>query len=322
MAMGCRCTTWKSRMAIGVLLSAAIGGVVAAQGCAHWIAHAIVEAPNAGRAIDAGADASEQELNRLGITRQLRANVGLPEASLSMWLIDPPQGGRNAARPRATVLVLHGLRDQKRSQVGLGQSLAAAGYRAVLVDLRGHGASSGQWLTYGAVESRDLRQVLEELDQQDLLIEPVGVVGASYGGSTAIQLAAIDARVKAIVAVAPFASMPELVPQYIKLTGFGWAVSQRTIERSIARAGELAGFDPYSASTLAAITRSRAAILLIHGEDDRHIPCEHSRRLHDAAPDRSKLLIVDDEDHDTIMSDRSGMLSREMHEWLERYLQD
>ena len=34
----------------------------------------------------------------------------------------------------------------------------------MLVDLRGHGGSSGRWLTYGVVESRDLSQLIDQLE--------------------------------------------------------------------------------------------------------------------------------------------------------------
>jgi pimeloyl-ACP methyl ester carboxylesterase len=289
-------------------------GFTACHGCSQWIAHAIVDAPNARRSVDCQTINSSESLGRLGISRELHVNVGPPPASLSLWIVDPSIDAsetRVSSQCRGTILVLHGIRDGKKSQVDLGRRLAAAGFRAVLVDLRGHGQSTGQWLTYGVVESRDLVQVLDALEQQQLLQGSVGVIGASYGGVVGIQLSSIDPRVKAVVAIAPFASLRDIVPEYLANSGFGWAVSEATLAESMRLAGELADFDPAQASPINSIASMRADVLLIHGKADRHIRCEHSQRLHNAAPDHSRLILLEGEDHVTIMQDRNGVILRE-----------
>ena len=53
------------------------------------------------------------------------------------------------------------------------------GFRVIAPDLRGHGRSTGEWLTYGVQESRDLSQLLAALRIPPSL--PVGVMGGSYG---------------------------------------------------------------------------------------------------------------------------------------------
>ncbi len=155
-----------------------------------WLPTAIVYAPNFGMTIQAGAD--PDQLARLGVSRQLRVSVGPRAASLSVWIMDPANG----SSPQGTILVLHGIRDKKDSMHGTGHMLAAAGYRRALVDLRGHGRSTGDWLSYGVVESRDLSQVLDALTAQSLLVGPIGALGCSYGGAVALQLTARDPRVR------------------------------------------------------------------------------------------------------------------------------
>ncbi len=127
----------------------------------------------------------------LAVTAVRRVAVGPPPASIALWLIDPP----DVVRPRATIIVLHGLNDGKASMVGVGRALAAAGYRCVLMDLRGHGRSSGKWAIFGVVESRDLSQVIDNLVEQGLQAGPMGIFGTSYGGAAAIQTAGRDSRV-------------------------------------------------------------------------------------------------------------------------------
>ena len=207
--------------------------------------------------------------------------------------------------------------------VPLGRQLAARGYRAVLVDLRAHGRSGGQWLTFGVHESRDLSQVLDALSAQGLLAGEVGVFGPSFGGGIAIQFAGRDERVKAVVSVCGFTSMRDVTPGVVRMYTpvVGWMLFDSTIQRAVTQAGRVAGFDPDEASALSAIRRTDARVLLIHGKKDRKIPPEHSRRLHAAAPDRSRLLLLDEHDHDSILAgDSNGVVLRETAAWFDQWL--
>ena len=289
----------------------ALGGGIAVE---HIGASALVYAPNAGHPPDPSADppAPGEGIR----SRALRVPVGPPEASLSVLIVD------GSAPPRGTVFVLHGIRDTKESMLGWARGLAAAGHRAVLVDARGHGRSSGDFLTYGVVESRDLSQVLAALDAQGLVAGRVGVMGVSYGAATAIEWAGAEPRVAAVVAVAPFASLRAVVPGYTRhfLPGVGALVPGFLMDRAVARAGRTASFDPDAASALAAVARTRAQVLLFHGGADDHISPRQSEAIHERARDHSELVIVPGETHDTITRDRSGDLWRRALGWLDRFL--
>lgn len=275
---------------------------------ARWLPSAIARAPNAGKSVTAlehGAVPADARL--------LRVDVGPPAASLSMWIVEARE-----STPRGTIFVLHGIRDSKRSMLGVGRSLAASGYRAVLVDLRGHGESTGDWLSFGAREGRDLRQALDAHDRDGVLARPVGVYGPSYGGAAALQLAACDERVRAVVAVATFTRMKDVVPLYVERVVPSWFVSRVDTAAAIDRAGVLGEFTPGDADSLRAIAATRAEVLLIHGRDDTNIPWQASAALHDAAPDHSRVVIVDGHDHGSIMSD--PVTSRESAAWFARWL--
>lgn len=306
---------WSRRAlrALAVVGALALAGGITVE---HLGAAAIVYAPNAGHPPSPAKDppvVAEAGLE----TRALHVEVGPPSASLSLWLLGPAA----PRAPRATVFVLHGIRDQKRSMVGWGERLAAMGYRAVLVDSRGHGRSSGDHLTYGVLEARDLSQALDALTAQGLAPGRVGVMGVSYGAATAIEWAAVEPRVAAVVAVAPFQSLRAVVPVYVErfLPGVGGLIPDLLIGRAIARAGRTGGFDP-DQSPLEAITRTRAPVLLVHGREDVNIPPSHSEALHARALDHSELLLVEGEDHQSITADRSGILWRRAGAWLQKAL--
>jgi pimeloyl-ACP methyl ester carboxylesterase len=238
----------------------------------------------------------------------MRVDVGPPAAILSLAMIDAPN-------PRATVFVLHGIRDSKESMRGWGEMLAEAGYRAILVDLRGHGRSTGDALTYGVTESADLSQVLDALGERKLVVGRVGVMGNSYGAATAIQWAGHDPRVDAVVAVAPFASLREVVPGYLPLP-----LPTNFVNRVIDLAAIRGGFDPDAASAVEAIRRTHAAVLLIHGRDDRRIPSWHSERIYAAGAKHAHLVLVEGAGHESVTRAPETRLAERSSRWFESYL--
>lgn len=317
-----RLLRWLAAAAVSTVLL----GVVLLNGCTSWLARSIIWGPNTDRFVDAAMDPPEEALARLGVDRHLRVDVGPPAASLSLWVVDPPGETADAARPapRGTILILHGINDRKQTMLGVGKEFARRGYRSVLVDLRAHGRSSGQWLSFGAIEAKDLSQVIDALESRELLAGNVGVFGPSFGGGVAVQLAGCDERVKAAVSVCGFTSMREVTPGVYRMYApipVRWLMLDTSIQRAITHAGRVGGFDPDDADALLAIKRTEAQVLLIHGKEDRKIPPSHSKRLHAAAHDRSRLVLLDNEDHDSILAgDAGGVVVREAGAWFDQWL--
>lgn len=260
-------------------------------------AEALVRAPNRGRrAFPVRFD-------------ELRIDVGPPPAVLSLTIAD-------VASPKGTVFVLHGIRQPKESLQGWAQWLARVGYRALSIDSRGHGRSTGDSLTYGVQESLDLTQVLDALQARQMVTGAVGVMGHSYGAATAIEWAGRDPRVKAVVAVAPFSSLRAVVPGFLPVQ-----LPTRLVHRTIDLAGVRAGFDPDAASPEVAITRTRARVLLIHGRADTRIPSWHSQRIRAAAPHRTEIVLVDGEKHGSVAGAPATRLADRAAEWFKAHLQ-
>ena len=261
---------------------------------------AIVTAPNAGKPVRTHADPGETLVD-----------VGPPAATLSVEVVEATTG----SPPRGTIFVLHGIRAAKGWMRGWASLLAAQGYRAVLVDLRGHGGSSGDALTYGVLESQDLQRLLDALIASRRVSGPVGAFGVSYGAAAAVEWASLDDRVRAVVAVAPFASLRDVVPGYlpIRLPTF-------FTNRAIHLAGERGGFDPDRASPLEAAVATHASVLLLHGSADAKIPADHSRRIHAAAPEHTTLVIIPGRGHDDVMDSPEANLASRAPAWFDTHL--
>jgi pimeloyl-ACP methyl ester carboxylesterase len=283
-------------------------------GCNNGLARQMVTAPNKRLSTGPSTEARPMEDDRIFV--KVDAGDG---AVIAGWVLEPKLAPGETVK--GTVLVLHGFLGNRVFVRSTAEKFAEAGYRAVLIDLRGHGDSTGRHVSFGVFESRDMVQVLDYLQKHGLAGETVGVYGTSLGAAVGILWSAIDPRVKAVVAIAPFTNLREEAPYFLKnmLPLPGAFISEKDMTEILARAAEIAHFNPDDASPLDAIKRSHAKILLIHGTPDRIIPVEHSRRLHAAAPG-SELVILNLAGHLAASFDWGGETSKLGREFFDKHL--
>lgn len=318
-------------------------------GCAGYVADKIVTAPNAGRPLEQViAGAPRPRLEGTVIDHERRIEVDDPPASLSVWIIDasnervwkpddhePFRYGypdtaeaekRRVTEPRATVLILHAFRHHKARSVYLlwARVLSGNGYRVVLIDNRGHGGSTGDRVGFGVREARDVSKVIDALDAEGMVVGPVGVLGGSLGSATAIQLAAIDSRVEAVVAVAAYTDLEDVMRSFAKAYsgGLGGLLPRRTYRKYARTAADRAGVALADTDNVAAIRRAHAPVLFIHGDADRRVPLAQARLLLAAAPPGSTLLPVQGQNHNSIGSQSLEPMRSAMLAWFKEHLLD
>ncbi|EAR24709.1 putative hydrolase [marine actinobacterium PHSC20C1] len=125
-------------------------------------------------------------------------------------------GGSIAFEERGTgplVLLVPGMGDLRSTYRFLAPALAAAGYRVVSTDLRGHGDSDAGFLSYGDIATAsDISALLRHLDA------PAIVVGNSMGaGAAVISAAETPELVAGLVLVGPFVREPASANPLTKL---------------------------------------------------------------------------------------------------------
>lgn len=114
-------------------------------------------------------------------------------AVLAAWYLPTRDG--------AAVVLAHGAGSTRGTTLSQAAVLNDAGYGVLMVDARGHGASSGEAMDLGWWGDEDLGCALDALSGiEGVDAERLGVVGLSMGGEQAIGVAANDARVRAVVA--------------------------------------------------------------------------------------------------------------------------
>jgi pimeloyl-ACP methyl ester carboxylesterase len=208
-----------------------------------------------------------------------------------------PQTNDNFAplKEPATIFILHGYMMYKETMVPWASELAQAGYRVVLVDLRGHGESTGDIVTYGKYETKDLMQLLDYLKAQGLCDEKVGVLGLSYGATLALHWAAHDPRVQTVVAIAPYDHPEDAARRLAKEVKI--PISTNALNRALVTASQRIDVKWDDWSGEAAMRGVKEPVLLIGGGHDRIAVPEDIEKLKKAAPAGSKLIMVPGVNH-------------------------
>ena len=198
-------------------------------------------------------------------------------------------GSKAAARTSrlGTLVYLHGVADNRGSATAVVERFTGRGFDVVAYDSRAHGDSGGDSCTYGFYEKRDLSRVIDRLDSG-----PVVVVGTSLGAAVALQAAAEDARIVAVVAAESFSDLRTVASERAP-----WFFGDRVISRALVLAEQLARFHVDDVSPVAAAARIKAPVFLIHGLDDVETPPDHSRRIFAALGAGRRLRLVEGAGH-------------------------
>lgn len=229
----------------------------------------------------------------------------------------PPGPLAGGASPKGTVFVLHGYSVSQESMLPWALALAESGYRTVAVDLRGHGASTGRRIGLGTIEVEDLRQVLDRLAEADPAASGVGVIGESFGAALGLRWAAEDSRVKAVVAMAPYA---ELEPAVLGLASEYAAWLPRAWVRSaVRRVPALLGVESETLDTSPVVPRVGVPALYVAAGRDQVAPMPDVARLARLHGGPVRYLPVIEATHETLpfhfQALRAGVV-----DWFDRHL--
>ena len=217
-----------------------------------------------------------------------------------------------------TIVVLHGYSLNKETMLPWAFVLAQAGYRVVLVDLRGHGQSTGDTFSCGKYETRDLVQALDYLRGRGVCGDKVGVLGLSFGANLALYWAARDPRVKTVVAIAPYDRPEQAFERFaheMKLP-----VSHKSLEKALTLSANKLDLNWSDWSGEAAMRQQKQPVLLIGGEKDKISPPSDLEALKQAAPPGSRTIMIATANHFTV-GYSFEQLSEPIKLWFEERLQ-
>jgi uncharacterized protein len=236
---------------------------------------------------------TEEMLRRTGATKEdfsVRAPDGV---ELRGWKV-------RARSPKGDwVLLFHGVSDNRTGDLGHAELLLRHGYNVVMIDSRAHGASGGGMATYGWKERYDTVAVTDALCSQEN-VHHLAALGVSMGAAIALQSAAVEPRIQAVIAEDPFADLREVSYDYAGLHFsplLGKTLLRPATIFAMKGMAEAGGFPPDDVSPAKAVAARPFPVLLICGTRDHTIPCRHAQRIYQAARGPKELWVVEGAEH-------------------------
>ncbi|MDD6034326.1 MAG: alpha/beta hydrolase [Oscillospiraceae bacterium] len=175
---------------------------------------------------------------------------------------------------------LHGYRGAGSRDFCGGNALARSmGHNTLVVDQRAHGKSGGHTITFGIREREDCLLWAEYAAKRFGADTPIFLSGVSMGAATVLMAAELPLpnNVCGIVADSPYSSPAAIIRKVCQDAGLPVRLSMALVRVG---ARTLGRFSLNEADALRAVERTDIPILLIHGEDDRFVPCSMSREIY------------------------------------------
>lgn len=222
--------------------------------------------------------------------------VGAPPADLQEEAVEFPSETGGVLRGwfvpgdtgLAGIVLVHGIRSDRRSMVERAQFLTAAGYSVLLFDLPAHGGSPGDRITFGYRESSAVRTAIRYLRGR-VGGTSVGAIGSSLGGAACL-LGREPVDVDALVLEAVYADLESATENRLRLrlgTAGAWLAPLLTWQVE----GRL-GISLKDLRPVDAIAHCRSPVLIISGTLDRHTTVNDTKALFASAHEPKELWLV------------------------------
>jgi hypothetical protein len=254
-------------------------------------------------------------LARTGASKEDLEVTAKDGAILRGWKVQPkdPNGD--------WVLLYHGISDNRTGNLGHAEFLLTNRYSLVMMDSRAHGQSGGAMATYGWKERGDTRQIVDALYASES-VHHLYALGVSMGAAIALQSAAVEPRIVAVVAEDPFESLREVTYDYAGLE------LSPLLGKTLFRPASIAalhgvkkdgGFDPDEVSPKKAVAARAFPVLLICGTADHRIPCRHAEAIYQAAIGPKELWIVQGAAHASALGHAPQEYEKRVVEFFGKY---
>jgi len=249
-------------------MAGALGGVVAAGELLSYPAHRLVGRPPV-------------DLNATAVAFYTSSG-----ARVSGWILPGKQ-------KRGVVLLLHGLRDDRRDMIRRARFLNQRGHGILLIDLPAHGESAGDHITYGAHEAEGVKAALAFLAERQPS-ERIGVIGVSLGAA-ALVLSKPSPSLSAVVLESMFPTIEEAAYNRLRIY---LGVSARIFSKLLVNQLELKlGISPAQLHPIEDTSALQCPTLIVSGSADRHTSARETQRIFDATPEPKELWIIDGAGH-------------------------
>ncbi|HYL98538.1 MAG TPA: alpha/beta fold hydrolase [Blastocatellia bacterium] len=279
-----------ARLALGIGLGAV--GSALAVGVASFPLSSLLIRPRLKRLRQLRSPHLRARIERAGLVVKDVEFTSFDSTRLSGWWLEH-------SKTSPTVIVVHGVKQNRTDVVRAALLLRRAGFNALLFDGRGHGNSGGKYVTYGFYERRDVEAAIQWLIGE-AGVDPglIGLAGESMGAAISLQVAASNPSIRAVWADSPFASLQRVASEFVqKVTHLPAAVLSPLLWTTLRVANYRGNFDVETVDPLALASKITCPVFMTHGTADQLISVEHSRNIYEKLAGKKELWLVEGAAH-------------------------
>lgn len=235
----------------------------------------------------------------------------IPSASgeLATWVLPSDSA-------RGIVVLMHGVRANRSSQVDRMRLFHEAGYHIVAFDFQASGESLGEAITFGWREREDAIAAVQFARDRFPGV-PLAVVGQSMGGAAAI-LAGRQLDADALVVEAVYASVELATRNRLEMRlGF---LGELAVPLLTAQLTTRLGVSADSLRPVDRVAQIQAPLFVLAGSEDAHATPDEAQALYEAAPEPKDLWIVDGAVHQDLYRVAPEAYRQRVVEFLDEHL--
>lgn len=220
---------------------------------------------------------------------------------------------------RGAVLLLHGVGSNRGSMVNRARFLHDAGYTVLLPDFQAHGESSGDFITFGSLESLDAAAALTFLRQCSGEAR-VAVIGVSMGGAATL-LGPRPLGADALVLESVYPTIRQALEDRLavwmgplgRLNRFVAPIVLREVSAEI-------GVREDALRPIDRIGGAGAPVFVLSGTRDRYTTLPEARALFDHATGPKEFWAVEGASHEDLYDFAGATYERRVGDFLARWL--
>ena len=204
------------------------------------------------------------------------------------------------------IVLVHGYDADSTQMLPLAKTYHAHGYQIVIPDLRCHGTSEGEVISFGAKESDDLCGWMDLILQMDPNAKII-LHGISMGASTSLLASSkvMHTALKGVISDCGYTSYQDVLRHLTtKIYHIPGSVFVPGVSFWIKKIGH---FTYQDCDCIQAICMKAVPTLFFHGANDTFIPTEMVNRLANALQNASIVEIVENAGHAQCMYDNKYM---------------
>lgn len=176
-------------------------------------------------------------------------------------------------------ILFHGYRSHPYRDCSGGHALSRKiGFNTLVVDQRAQGDSGGRTISFGIMERRDCLAWIEEIRSRFGPDIPIVLSGLSMGAATVLMATGLGLpdNVACVIADSPYSAPSAIIEKVAADRHYPVGLCRPFVHLGALLFGH---FRLNSCTAKEAVRRCKIPVLLIHGEEDRLVPCSMSLEI-------------------------------------------